>query len=760
VNESAKNSGRLSFYKRKKLLVFIAIFFLFSFSAVFAAYDYVAHQITQLSVNGNRLVNPLGTAITLVGVNTPGMEWTDNPASGKGIDGISGPFGSPTKQTLSIIANQWGANLIRLPLHMRLNPEFLQNSSALPARYEQCGQKEAWNPESKIFLQYLDEVDRVVKDANSLNMYVLLDLHRACARDPQPNFITDYDPKDYDHAIEFWQILAEKYKGNPGVLFDLYNEPVGNSPSEQFIKDWFSKASAAVHTIDADRIVGVGGFDYAYDLRSIIPLKDTTGSKNIIYLTHPYGPGIKGDRWGPKAWDDRFGYASDSYVIMATEWGGSDNDQELKYGTALLQYLDQKQIGFTAWGWHTANSFPPLIADWNGTPTKFGKLVMCAIKGDTSASCPTTIKPEPTTSVKAPEPTAVSSSNQQPQPVAQSTQVCSVLDNKNLSKIPNFLDPAKVPQLAPFSNAQALSLGAGSPPSAIFNLKAQGGKIVNGNNEPVNLQGVALHGMAGQEMVPLGLWKTLPAPDGPFSWRQQVALLAKIPEINVIRWPISAELALGVSVDNAQITTKKLFINTEDDKVKIGAKDIVDNACPKDSTRCDPRAFLAEAIQQMCNAGKFTILDMHVINQSQEAGVGSQKIAIDANKTTPDEQVLTDAWIEIAKHTKNLKNQQGQQCVIGAELYNEPQSQTWLEYRGAFSRIAKKLLATVPNWLMFIQGVGGGDDTGCNSPDSPCVYDQIVKDYSMHQKKTYLAIVQTRFQKNLSRGLRKKPAKI
>ncbi len=66
---------------------------------------------------------------------------------------------------------------------------------------------------------------RYVHALTAAHLYVILDLHlaapgraRATAQLPMP---------DADHAPAFWRSVARTFRGNGGLIFDLYNEPYG-----------------------------------------------------------------------------------------------------------------------------------------------------------------------------------------------------------------------------------------------------------------------------------------------------------------------------------------------------------------------------------------------------------------------------------------------------------------------------------------------------------------------------------------------------
>ncbi len=269
-----------------------------------------------LRVENTQIVTLSGQPVTLRGVNHSGLEYDKTGA------GIS-------QAQLQYIQKNWNANIIRLPF----NQEWALSDPS-----------------------YLNFMDQVIDWANGAKMYVLLDLHwldttRKIAPLPDANTPT------------LWANLAERYKNNPGVLFDIYNEP-----HDVTWDQWYAEAIKIVDVIRIKHpkaLVVVGGVDWAYDLRGVntkpIP------QQNIVYSVHDYP-------W--KAYlprDQAWQFLTGQRAVFVGEWGGEDKD--LSWGTTLRDYMRAQSVGYTAWSWV---DWPPLTVDGrhgNYATTKFGNLV-------------------------------------------------------------------------------------------------------------------------------------------------------------------------------------------------------------------------------------------------------------------------------------------------------------------------------------------------------------------------------------------------
>lgn len=84
---------------------------------------------------------------------------------------------------------------------------------------------------------YQGIVRKTISDATFAGLYVLADLHWSspdvynggCSIG-QPGFA------DAEHALPFWKDLADLYKSNPAVIFELFNEPYGSNSYANWVQ--------------------------------------------------------------------------------------------------------------------------------------------------------------------------------------------------------------------------------------------------------------------------------------------------------------------------------------------------------------------------------------------------------------------------------------------------------------------------------------------------------------------------------------------
>ncbi len=313
-------------------------------------------DLPALATRGNRIVAAAtGEPVLLRGLNRPGLEYAapdeQGFLSGAGITSVE----------IREITRVWNANILRMPFNQ---------DWALRGR-------NAWSAEA-----YLSALDQIVAWASANRAYTLLALQWLSA-DVQYGSETNYiAPLPDAESVELWAMLADRYRDEPAVLFDIYTEPHDRLPRDphpliavdgstfpgdrvgpEEWRPWAQRITAAIRERASETPVFISGCDWGYDLRDV-----PFDADNIVYGTHVY----PGKHLG---WDEAFGDLSARLPVFAAEWGGMNSD--LRWGRKLLRYLDERGIGWTAWSW--CND-PMLMTRY--VPTRFGELVRESLTGD------------------------------------------------------------------------------------------------------------------------------------------------------------------------------------------------------------------------------------------------------------------------------------------------------------------------------------------------------------------------------------------
>jgi hypothetical protein len=233
-------------------------------------------------------------------------------------------------------AKRWGANAVRLSL-------------ASPYWQTDACQAKAG---------YVGAVDDAVRNITGLGMVAILDLHESatkCGGAVEPQKMPD------SSTVVFWRDVASRYKSNPLVAFDLYNEPhdvpdgiwlnggtVRISLTSTYQSPGMQGLYDTVRSAGASNLVIVSGNGWA----SYLPSQVLSSTTNLVYGAHAYtcptsttqstcsqsNPTDPSSILG--AWATRT-----NLPIMVSEWGWPDSEDG-RYATNVVAFAQAH-----GWGW-------------------------------------------------------------------------------------------------------------------------------------------------------------------------------------------------------------------------------------------------------------------------------------------------------------------------------------------------------------------------------------------------------------------------
>ena len=270
----------------------------------------------QYTVAGNQILDQNGNPVIFRGVNRNGLDykptlywggWNDIAAMG-----------------------DWGASIVRLELS-----------------------EDFWLPQSCLYdPNYAKLVDAEVTMIHAKGMVALLDLHSSlsttiCPSAPQRQPMAD------SHALDFWRSVAARYKDQPYVAFDLFNEPVNVSPqvwrNGGAMHGWqaagMQQMYDAVRATGATNLVFVSGLQFAFDLTPA--LLDPLDGYGIVFAPHVYYDGACSimDPRAPSVW----GPVGAVYPIVITEFGTPCPTGI--YPASVIAYAELHHYGWIAYLW-------------------------------------------------------------------------------------------------------------------------------------------------------------------------------------------------------------------------------------------------------------------------------------------------------------------------------------------------------------------------------------------------------------------------
>src|SRR5271165_5627052 len=326
----------------------------------------------QLHVSGNKLVNASGSQVVLHGVDRSGTEYAC--VQGNGI------FDGPNDQASITAMKSWGpVNAVRVPLN------------------EACWNAESYVNSAYAGTNYINAIKSYVSLLNTNGIVAILDLHwtdgaytgpsagcssaQATCQKPMP---------DAAQAIPFWTSVANTFKGNDAVIFDLFNEPYAsradNSNSAEGWQCWETGSPCtgisypvagmqqminAVRSAGANNVLMLGGEEYSNDLTGWLQYEPTDPDHNLVASWHSYNFNTCSSQ---SCWTSQIAPVIAAVPVVAGEIG--ENDCAGTYIDPLTTWLESENTSFLAWTWDDwsggCSSGPTLITDYTGTPTNYG----------------------------------------------------------------------------------------------------------------------------------------------------------------------------------------------------------------------------------------------------------------------------------------------------------------------------------------------------------------------------------------------------
>lgn len=288
-----------------------------------------------LSVEGARLKGTAG-AVMLRGMSSHGMQWYPQFARRQSI--------AQTKRE--------GANVFRVAMYTD-EGGYLSNPSVVK------------------------DVMRAVDDTLSLDMYAIIDWH----------ILFDNDPlKNTGRAQEFFSEISGRYKDEPGVIYEICNEPNGAGVTwADSVKPYAESVIPVIRGNAPHSVVLVGSPTWSQD--ADVAAADPLEFDNIMYTLHFYA-GTHGQALREKCRKAiEMGAA-----VFASEWGVSRADGSggvfTEQSDVWLDFLEGLGISWCNWSLGdrdetSAALLPGAPESWDETHlSESGRYVMGRLKRD------------------------------------------------------------------------------------------------------------------------------------------------------------------------------------------------------------------------------------------------------------------------------------------------------------------------------------------------------------------------------------------
>ena len=318
-------------------------------------------QAAGLSVRiaGNHFVDGSGRTIRLLGVNRSGTEYE--------CMANNGFFDGPSDAASIAAMASWNVDAVRVPL----NEDCWLGINGAPAAYSGAN--------------YRNAIAGYVSRLHAAGMYAIVDLHWNAQGSLPADGKTGQgrDMADLDHSPAYWSSVAAFFRNDPGVVFDLFNEPhdiswdcwLHGCTVSDGTGTWQAAGMQtllnAVRSTGARNVVTISANGWGGDIPQWINYRPQDPLGQTAAGWHVYYP----ETWwsDPSRWNAAVAAVQAAQVpIVATELG--EHDCATGWINQFLPWADQRGLSYTPWTWDTwpACSNPVLITNYNGTPTGYG----------------------------------------------------------------------------------------------------------------------------------------------------------------------------------------------------------------------------------------------------------------------------------------------------------------------------------------------------------------------------------------------------
>jgi hypothetical protein len=344
----------------------LAVFF--TLHCASAASASVPSEISGLHVSGNTIVNGAGQTVRLNGVNHHGSEY-------RCVDPSPGFFDGPSDDASVEAIALWNAKAVRVPL----NETCWLGINGVSPDYSGSNYQNA-------IAAYVDRV-------NAYGLIPILDLHWSAeglnvarGQQPMPN---------RDHSVDFWTGVANRFKNNTSVVFDIFNEPYPDGvdittatwqcwrdgspscPSLLYSVAGMQELVNAIRATGATNLILAGGLKWANSLSQWNAYKPADSQNNLAASWHVYNFNSCRDT---TCWDNEVAPVAQQVPLVVGEFGPDENPQnsdpnnicipqETGFTCGLMDWLDARGASYVAHAWNLWGKCRDLITDWSGTPT-------------------------------------------------------------------------------------------------------------------------------------------------------------------------------------------------------------------------------------------------------------------------------------------------------------------------------------------------------------------------------------------------------
>lgn len=302
----------------KKILVFLMFAAVWSWSAL-ASQTAVPMRIGPVSVygalgtSGSKIVSQkTGAQVMLRGIS---LDWSD--ATGA-------PYYTPT--AIGWAVDKWGVDVVRYAMAVQYYTE--STSEPVNTSYAYIS-----SPNGAY-----DRIDRVVATAIENDIYVIIDWHSHRAATYEKSY-----------AQTFFNLMSERYKDVPNIIWEVYNEPVNEGQGT--ISSYANDIISGIRRNSTN--LAIVGTEFYSQLRG-----GCTGvsQTNSAYVFHFYA-----HEHNLKDFRSRItSCLGDNKAVFISEWGTTDaggtNNVDISASSDWTSFMDQNNISNCNWSFRHSTS--------------------------------------------------------------------------------------------------------------------------------------------------------------------------------------------------------------------------------------------------------------------------------------------------------------------------------------------------------------------------------------------------------------------
>lgn len=259
-------------------------------------------------VQGTKILDPDGKEFIIKGINVNGPHW---------------PWNRPTVPDADLITKVWKFNTIRINFF----PSLATNG---------CCRNNNTN------------ADEIITTFTSRKVVAILENHDFTGKYP--------NDAELENLKNWWTDLANKYKNNTYVWFNIMNEPGSGGVAPERWKETHEAVVKAIRATGANNIIVLDGHQFGQESGYKDPKNSailTFGQyfvqnyKNITFSLHLYGEWIYGQERLTRYIDD---VLAKGLSIHLGEYGTADNYSKA-VAVDIFKVAPPKRIGRIAWQW-------------------------------------------------------------------------------------------------------------------------------------------------------------------------------------------------------------------------------------------------------------------------------------------------------------------------------------------------------------------------------------------------------------------------